>query len=327
MSFPHCNRRNALKLGASAFLALHTPVSAETRQASFVPAGRIGFIAPEDVEAVSEAWRLLSSDHTFSVDVYEQLRLGPNGDGHIWEKDDRSRIVKASIARDGFEIREFRDQRYGDSKDYSARSIVLRDPNWMGQVEVSTQNLGSPISPPEGQIARWNATTDALFSSIVIRPQPSITDALAEVGIRLDAPHLHPRITGKNLILSLSAPRTNSEAWAAGGPAISCVSLMTLAGSGDEEEWEKLIQDQFEMTKERVKRAVGAEPETLEGPHVRGLLSAEREFMEGRFSTTLSLFGKHRFLDFTGYYDARSRDPIMAAFRSIVDRIEFIEPA
>lgn len=331
MSLPPLTRRTTLQLGASALVALNAPAKAEDAPAAgsrpyFVPAGRIGFIAPEGIETWTEASRLLSGDHGFSVDVYEQLRLGPDGDDYIWEKDDRSERVEPSIRRDGFEIREFRDLRYGDSKDYSARSIVLRDADWMGQVEASTQNLGLPTSPPEGQIARWRERTETLFASITIRPQPPIVQALAEVGIRLDAPHLHPRITGRNLILSLSSPCTNGEAWAANGPAIRCASVMTLATGGDNEEWEKLIQDQFEMTREMAGSA-GVEPRSLEGPHVRGVLSAELEFMAGRFSTTLSLFSRHRFLDLTGYYDARSRGPILAAMRSIVDRIEFIKPA
>jgi hypothetical protein len=331
MPFPILTRRTTLKLGASAFVALNATARAEDGPAAgnkpyFVPAGRIGFIAPEGVETWTEASRLLSGDHGFSLDVYEQLRLGPDADDYIWEKDERSERVETSIRRDGFEIREFRDLRYGDSKDYSTRSIVLRDADWMGQVEASTQNLGLSTSPPEGQIARWRETTEAVFASITIRPQPPIERALAEVGIRLDAPHLHPRITGRNLILSLSAPRSNSEAWAANGPAIRCASVMNLAIGGDDEGWEKLIQDQFEMTREMARRA-GVEPHSLEGPHVRGMLSAELEFMEGRFSTTLSLFSRNRFLDFTGYYDAQSRGPILAALRSIVDRIEFIEPA
>lgn len=319
---PHFDltRRQALIIGAGAALACSSVARSETAGASFLPASRLGFVVPAGIEPAAEAWRLMSGDQTFGIDIYEQSRLGRDGDAYIWEKDDRSLKVPPSIARENFELREFRDLRYGDSNDYSTRTIVLRDAGWIGQIELSTRTLGPEPAAVGGQIARWKPQIDAIIASIAIRAPLPVADALAELGIGLDAPHLYPRFTGKTLILGLSEPKTASEAWAANGPAIRCTNILQGLRPIDDAERLELGLD-VESIISAMKESGRFEEELLEGPHARGMVSKELQFMEGRFSTTLSLFGATRFLDFTAYYGNDTREPMRAALKDVVGLI------
>lgn len=120
------------------------PVGARAKENGvyFVPSGRIGFKQPAEIAPWSNVWALLSTDHTFDVRITETPRLGPDSDGYLWDKDDRSELIPTDLKVPGFEIRCFRDKQYDPSIDYSAQSVVLRDGEWMGNIKVSTGNLG-----------------------------------------------------------------------------------------------------------------------------------------------------------------------------------------
>src|SRR5262249_23518422 len=145
----------------------------------FVPGGRIGFKQPQEIKPLNNTWHLLSADQTLRVQVRESLRIDADWDAHIWDPD-RTVLVASGAHAPGIEYRQFRDTRYEGSIDYSAEIYALRDDRWIGHIQISTSTLGSRLSVPGGQIARWRPVIDALFASLTVRPTPAIAQALTE---------------------------------------------------------------------------------------------------------------------------------------------------
>jgi hypothetical protein len=259
----------------------------------FVPGGRIGFKKPDEIQVWSNRWILLSRDHTFSAQVRETVRLNAEFDGYMWDKDDRAQRIPTSFAQDGFEVRRFRDLRYDPSPDYASESMVLRDAHWMGEVQVSNHRLG--LDHPGGQNARWKTTMDDILNSIVVRPQPTVADALAELRLSLDTIGLNPRLIGEELILSLYTPRNGWEARGGGANHFLIrTSALMLAPLGDTfAEREQFIEEQFAIHKETAGGRV------LTSASGRGILADELKLMPGLFSTTLTAFGR------TGFWSLR----------------------
>jgi hypothetical protein len=77
----------------------------------FVPGGRIGFQHPATIrlKPLADSWHLLSSDHTFQVDVTEALRINPDWDDQMWQPD-RDVLVSAGYLSPDIERRPGRSQ-------------------------------------------------------------------------------------------------------------------------------------------------------------------------------------------------------------------------
>ena len=141
-------RRALIALGGSAAmllqpaLALAQPTGEGNGSMYFVPGGRIGFEKPDDIDVWSNRWILLSQDHTLAVHVREDLWLGVDHGSYLWDKHERSQRVATSLALEGAEARRFRSLAYDPSPNYAAESVVVRDSDWVGEVEVTTGDHG-----------------------------------------------------------------------------------------------------------------------------------------------------------------------------------------
>ena len=275
----------------------------------FVPSGRVGFKRPNEIAPWSNVWALLSADHTFDVRITEMPRLDPDSDSYLWDKDDRSELIQTDIKVPGFEIRRFRDKRYDPSVDYSAQSVILRDREWMGNIEVSTGNLGSPISVPGGQIARWRAIAEGVLSSIVVRPALPVKAALDELHASLDTEGLNPRFAGEKLILSLYTPRNNLESWGANHPVIRVEGLPFIPPGLTTDDRASLASESFDI----MRQDPGYQP--IDDAPTRGLISPELEYIPGFFSREIQAYSKTRQVKLTAFYKAEERAVLVEAFR------------
>lgn len=306
-------RRHGLALAASAMLP--RPSAAELAgDIHFVPGGRLGFRRPPEIGVWSNHWILLSTDHTLSVKVQEALRLGPSGDSHLWEKDAESRRIAPDPAPPGFEVRRFRYLGYGDSPDYAAESVVLRDAEWMGQVEVENGSQAGLARHPGGQNRRWEALRRQVLDSVAIRPRLPVAAALAELHAELDTEGLNPRLVGEELILSRYTPRNAEEAWGANAPTVRLQGLMLTLPLSPED-----VEAAIEDAGTPASRARGLR--VLRGNHCRGVVQPELTFAPGAFSTKIQVYGRTRSAELVAFYGARDRWPVLdaldRAFRSL----------
>ena len=280
----------------------------------FVPGGRIGFAKPEEVNAWANSWILLSRDHTFSVTVREILRLGPYADSSMWDKDDRSQQIDTSLSLPGFEVRRFRDLRYEPSLDHAAQSIVLRDADWIGEVDVSNGNHGKPTELP-GQNARWQFVVEQVLNSIVVRPRLPVAGALAELRVGLDTTGLNPRLVGENLILSLYTPKNASEAWGANHATIRTSSLTLIpfarGDAGDR------IGDEISALARGIPGS-----RVLESAFCKGLLLPENRIAGQTFATAIYVYGRARSTTLTAFYNEAERGPLVEALHRVFQSIE-----
>lgn len=284
----------------------------------FVPGGRIGFRKPPEIRVWSNHWILLSSDHTLMIKVQEAQRLGPSGDGHLWDKDERSRRIAPDPAPPGFEVRRFRYLGYGDSPDYASESVVLRDAEWMGEVEAGNGSHGGLTPHPAGQNRRWEAVRRQVLDSVVIRPRLAVSAALAELRAELDTEGLNPRFVGEELILSLYTPRNAAEAWGANAPTIRLKGL-TLVGPFSSEDIDAVIEEAGTAAS----RARGIR--VLTGNHCRGVLQPELNFAPGAFSTAMRAYGRARSVELVAYYGARDRFPVLDALDRAFRSLRFLD--
>ncbi|MEO9340988.1 hypothetical protein ABFT80_26665 [Mesorhizobium sp. SB112] len=309
------SRRWVLAGLASAFIV---PVAAtrtgaqdaKDRPVYFVPAGRIGIRAPDELRPGPNRWSLLSSDHTMTVRVHEALRFGVEHDAHLWDKDDRSARVAPAPVIAGFEVRRFNDLRYGESPDYADETVVLRDDWWIGEVEASNSDHGGVSSHPGGQNARWASLREEILNAIVVRPRPAVADALAEIRVDLDVDGLNPRFIGQELVLSLYRPDDALAAWGSGYPVIR-VSGFTTGLPVQAQLDEMLIDEQFAIASRLPHYRMLT---SLSG---RGLISDELAIIPGQYATKLTAFGRTRTLELTAHYDDANRKPLLAALQRL----------
>lgn len=317
-------RRQTLVMAGAAIASAAGPVMSQAQMndsgagAYFVPGGRIGLRKPPEIDAWSNRWTLLSKDHTLSVAIREALRLGPDHDAFMWDKDARSQRVGTSFALPGYEVRRFRDLRYGSSIDYASDAIVMRDSDWIGEVQASNSDLGSPIKRLGGQNARWQTLREQILSSIVVRPRPPISDALAELRVELDANGINPRMVGETLILSLYAPRGAVEAWGANESTIRIVGLpLTMPGLPDERE--KAMNEMFSIARTM------PDVKVIKSPHCRGVVSPERRIVDETFGATIEAYGRTRTVKLQAIYKGSDRAPILAAMERVFQSMRLMD--
>ena len=304
---PAPSRRTVLAglAGGAAGCALIRPAGAERRYV--VPSGRIVIAWPETIAPWSNRWSLLSTDHTFRVDLREHLWFPSAGSQVLWDKDDRMRPIAAGLDLPGFEVRRFRDLRYGASADYAAESIVLTDRDWIGEVDVSNSTLGGPQSVPGGQNRRWRATLEQVLASVSVRPRPPVDQALAEFGAGLEADGLHPRFVGEQLLLSPVAPRDSRERWGVGLSAIRVAGLPLIAPGQTNAERARLVDELHAIAA----KMPGIRP--IEAGPLRGLVSRELQFAAGHYSTEIQAFGHARMATLTAFHRADDRRALVEA--------------
>lgn len=280
----------------------------------FVPGGRIGFQRPAEIKPSQNSWHLLSSDHTFQVEVREALRIDADWDDRMWQPDRHVLVASGSLSP-GIERRHFRDERYERDADYGADTHVFRDDHWIGQVRVSTSTLGSSfLSVQGGQIARWRNVTDALVASLTVRASPPASEALAELRVYLDLDGLNPRLVGDQLLLSLAPPTTPQEA---SGIAGSCIAVpkLSLLSLGSRGELEQTTNEAFAI--------YGKIPGSriIAASHCRAVALRENRLTDGDdaiFATSVMAFGRTRQLKVTAFYNAADRRPMLNALERVV---------
>ena len=305
---PVLSRRHVLAglLGGAAASGL-VHAGADDMRRYVVPSGRIAVAWPEAIAPWSNRWSLLSTDHTFRVDIREHLWFPSSGDQVLWDKDDRSQRIAAGIDVPGFQVRRFRDLRYGASPDYASEGIVLTDRDWIGEVEASSSTLGSPHSVPGGQIRRWRATLEQVLGSVTVRPRPAPDQALAELGARLDADGLHPRFVGEQLLISPVVPRNVLESWGVGLSVIRVTGLPFIAPGQTNAERAKLVDELHAIAA----KMPGAQP--VKAGLLRGLVSRELQFAPGHYSTEIQVFGHARMATLTAFHRADDRKALVEA--------------
>jgi hypothetical protein len=281
----------------------------------FVPSGRIGFKKPDEIDFWSNRWILLSRDHTLMVQIRETLRVDDAYDSPMWDKDEQSRRISTSLNANGLDLRRFRMLAYDQSPDYADETLVLRDAEWMGEVEVSNGNHGGHSRYSGGQNARWRMTRDQILDSIVVRPRLAINDALRELCISLDTAGLNPRLIGETLVLGLHAPKDPHEARGTGGSIISTDSLTLVPPEGASAEIEEINNEYIES----LKLADGAREMTSASG--RGVLLRESQILQNYYSTNLHAFGHTRRVKLTAFYDDEDRkltlDALERVFQSL----------
>lgn len=287
---------------------------------TFVPGGRIGFKKPRDARVVNNSWTLLSADHTLRVDVRETIRLGAYNDASVWDKDERSSRVEPELLLPGFEVRRFRDLRYGADANYAAEAIVVRDATWMGEVDISIGDHGGLIKHPGGQVARWTPLMANLLASIQVRPPLPVAAALAELGVSLDTSGLHPRLIGNKLILSLYTPTSAIDSWASNRTHIMLDTLSLLPFAPVEDQ-QATNADIF-ATSRKIKGS-----SVVQGRHCIGLAFPEQalEGVPDLFFSRITAFGRRRSQDLVASYNAADRKPILRALEQAFQSLSLSE--
>jgi len=301
------SRRTALRAALSV-MAVGFPAGAKAKEGGvyFVPSGRIGFKRPAEIAPWSNVWALLSTDHTFQVRITEVLRHGPYNEAYLWDKDYRSELIPTNLEVPGVDVRCFRDKRYEPSNDYSAQSIALRDSEWIGNLDVSTNNWSGSFSSPAGQIARWRTLADSILASIVVRPMLPAKAALAELFADLDIEGLNPRFIGESLILSL-----NPEGWKVEHPIIRIEGLPFIAPGRSAEDRAAVISEIYDIAR----RDPSCRP--IDGAQTRGLISPERESILDTFITDSEAYSKTRHVRLSAWYKAEERVALLDALRRV----------
>ncbi len=297
-------------------LGMRAPARGEEGSAMyFVPGGRIGFQRPAAIKPWSSSWHLLSPDHTLQVEVAEALRIDAAWDARMWDQDARHALVASGMLSPAIEYRRFRDQRYGNSIDDGADTCVLRDAQWIGQIRVSTSNLGSPVpAGPQGQIGRWHSAVAAILSSIAVRAPPSVSQGLAEHRLSAALEGLNPRLVGDQLVLSLVPPRTPREAAGIIGSHISAPKLSALP-LGTAQQREAATNAAFGSYRDLPGSRV------ISGAHSRGVLRKENRLAasgDQELATTLMAFGRTRQLALTAFYNDAAREPMVHALEQVL---------
>lgn len=305
---PMPSRRDILVgLAASAAAAgLARLASAEARR-YIVPSGRITMTWPETIAPWSNRWSLLSTDHTFRVDIREHMWFPSESSQVLWDKDDRMKQIPAGLDVPGFEVRRFHDLRYGANVDYAGETVVLTDRDWIGEVDVSNSTLGSPHSVPGGQNKRWRATLEQVLGSVNVRPRLPADQALAELGASLDADGLNPRFVGEQLLLSPVAPRGSRERWGVGLSVIRVTGLPFIAPGRTNAERAGLIDELYEIAA----KTPGVRP--VKAGLLRGLVARELQFAPGHYSTEIQVFGHARMANLVAFHRADDRQVLVDA--------------
>jgi hypothetical protein len=247
------------------------------------------------------------------VEVREALRIDADWDDRMWEPD-RHVLIASGFLPLGIEHRHLRDERYAGDTDYRADTHVFRDDRWIGQIKVSTSTLGSSLSVPGGQIARWQSVIDALLVSLTIRASPPASEALEELRVSLPFDDLNPRFVGDQLILSLAPPTTPYEASGVTGSFISLPQL-SLLPRGRAEELEQITNAAFAI----YQGMPGAR--VIAGSHCRAVALRENRLTDGDdavFATTVMAFGRTRQVKLTAFYHAGDRDRMLDALERVV---------
>jgi hypothetical protein len=278
--------------------------SAETMY--FVPGGRIGFKQPPAIKPLNNTWHLLSVDQTLQVQVSEAPRIDAYWDARFWDPD-RAVLVTSGSHAPGMDYRRFRDTRYEGSIDYSAEIYALRDNRWIGKVQVSTSTLGSRLSVPGGQIARWRPVIDALLASITVRPTPTVPQALSESRVGLTVDSFNPRFVGDDLILSLAPPKTVEDMLGIGVSNILVSQLSLRPVSADQ------IDTVFDLHRLLPGSRV------IMSPSCRGVVQAETKLgdTDPTHTTNLMAFGRTRLLKFQAFYSDADRVAILQALEQV----------
>ncbi len=292
----------------------------------FVPGGRIGIKRPSEIRVYSNAWTLLSADHTLMVDVRETIRLSADDDAYVWDMDQwdttkKTKRVESSLSLHGFEVRRFRDLGYGADLDYMAETMVVRDATWMGEVKVTTGDHGGLTKHPGRQVARWTPLMEAVFASIQVRPQLLVTEALDEFGISLDTNGLNPRLIGTNLLLSLYVPVSPLERWGSNQPHISLDNLSNVVMHPAPGEAETFNNEMFALTR----KTRGAQ--VIKGRHCRGIQQSETSLagVPDTFFARITAFSKTRQQVLTASYGAAQRAPILRALNDAFQSLQLVE--
>lgn len=289
----------------------------------FVPGGRIGFLRHPDLHFPFNAWIASSQDHTLRVHVTERIRLSAYFDADLWDKDDRWRRIHETFDLPGYEVRRFKDLRYGDGRNYVAEALVARDDVWMGQIELSTGDHGGLVNHAEGQAARWSSVMQAVLSSMRVRDQLSIEAALGELKIKADLAVLHPRLVGETLILSLDAPRTPLDSWAANTPNIRLSHLPNLyafEGMAGKAAARTSIDEAFAQDRQIKGSTV------IQGRHCRGVLRQETNFgIPNLFATGINAYGSTRQQELVAMYSSAARKPLLDALHRVFQSLELGE--
>lgn len=286
----------------------------------FVPGGRIGFPRQPELQFWSNAWTAHSADHTLTIDVQETIRLGPEHDAYQWDKDKTFARSDAGIDLPGYEVRRFRDLGYGDDPDYMRTAVVIRDSEWMGEVTVTTGDHGGRTKHSGGQVARWTPLIDGILRSVMVRPRLPINEALDELRVSVDTAGLHPRLIGNQLVMSLSAPGTALDSWAANTPNIRLDTLSNLFPGGppaSQSDARNAIDELFEIDRKTPTATV------ILGKHCRGVLHREVTVVPGQyFGTSITAYGAARSQRLTAFYDAPHRKPILAALYRVFQSLD-----
>jgi hypothetical protein len=294
---------------------------------SFVPGGRIGFKRPAGLRPHANRWHLLVPDQTFEVVVSERLRLGADWDAVIWEQDGRHALIASDRIAGEIERRRFRDQRFGDSVDFSAEVHAFRDAGWLGQIRLSTRLL-SALRPPRtpgdaGQVERWRGIMEELAGSITIRPALAVPDALAELRVGLATDGLHPRLNGPHLFLSLAPPTAPLELIGFKIPHIAITDLAVLP-LGDPNDMAQAYEELFRKLRDRPGNRV------VVGASCRAVIHAETPSAASNSATFISYadaFGRARHLRLTAAYDAARRTPILQALERVLASLSLPDAA
>jgi hypothetical protein len=312
--------RRDVVAAAAATMAFGVPIRARGAEGSvgamyFVPGGRIGFARSAEVKPWTSSWHLLSPDQTLKVGVSEALRIDPTWDDRMWAQDSRQGLVASGSVSPDLEYRRFRDQRYGSDANYGADTCVFRDDRWIGQIQVSTGTLGSPLlSIPGGQIARWRPVIDAILASLTVRSPPPVSQALDEYRVRLTVEGLNPRLVGDHLILSLAPPNSPFDASGVTGSHIF-VEMLSALSLGRPEELADATNAAFNIYRGLAGSRV------VSGVYCRGVVLRENKVTD-TFATTLMAFGRTRQLKLTAFYDDPEREHILRALENVLSSLD-----
>ena len=185
---------------------------APTNTVYFPPGSRLGIARHPDLDPMSgNPRRLLSPDHTLAVAIYEPPWTDTPHDAVIWNQE----LADADLIREesfnGSEVRRvfLRRSETGPDPDYGWWTLIIRRPQWFGQLDLTTQPVGHRAA---GMTARWSDVIDAVIASARVRAPLNVSEFLVEHGLTMDVDGLNPRHFGDKLVLSLEPPRTPAQA-------------------------------------------------------------------------------------------------------------------
>lgn len=218
-------RRHLLTgLGTAALLASWPRTGTAAQGHHFWPGGRIGIgrALPEFMRPYGgDPYTLQAEDAGWTVTVAEQPAIDAAFDAAIWDRTryrDRDQLLEARKGPGPLEMRLF--ARLADGPDgqrnLGSRTLVLRDGDWFGQVNLLAPGLVNDAVGPD-HWSTFKLLSAALFDAVAVRGPVSLPTFLAETGLEMDLSGLHARHFGGLLVMGLEPPATAHAAYF-GGP-------------------------------------------------------------------------------------------------------------